>query len=224
MTILRVIKKISESKYKYMGNGFIINDKGLMITAGHVLKNHETQTHIALELDSYTPLEIKILYFEHEEIYKQKPTNYKDLAICRITKKNNTIPITRNCSAQETVYVKGFLNENTSKEFSLSDKEKIDNIKVKIGYSNVLFTESMMSDLPKEVKDREHANPDRFFDNVISIKRVLKRGISGSPVFTSDDQICGMFIGSDTIDYENPKSYAIKIGYIKDLIQKMKLN
>lgn len=224
MTNYKIIKAISDTKYKFMGNGFIDNENGVLITAGHVLKNYKTQSYFAIENNTYNPLKITVLFYEFEEIYNQKAKKYKDLALCAIGLKGKGLTSSLiKLKVGDSVKVKGFLNENTSKEFDINDKAKLEKIELKTGDSEILFLDAMISDLPKDVEDRKNANPERFFDNAFSIKKVLRKGISGSPVLTSENVVCGMYIGSDTIVYENPKSYVIKIDYINECIQNTKI-
>ena len=63
-----------------------------------------------------------VLYFEYEEIYNQRPIDYKDLTICRINHKDTSITVfAGNLEQNMLVSVPGYLNENTSKEFEIND-------------------------------------------------------------------------------------------------------
>lgn len=197
-----------------LGTGFFINDVGVFLTAGHVLKDKSKSYYAIIKNEKY---KFKVLFSEYPDNGNQEPPNCCDLAICQIIGLKLNIPIVYSfvCNSLEDkkIFYSGYQGKNS--------QNIISSVETFNKYHAYLYK---FSDNDEKLNDAERkliVNGIEFFDkraicdNVKSFKCKRKvNGMSGGPVYY-DKNVFGMLIGDSYIlsEYIVEKLNELKIDY-----------
>ena len=196
----------------HIGSGFVVNRKGLFITAGHVLLHHLNEVHRIRvgfpELENPSRLyKIQIHYHEYldssiQQRGAEKRSYHQDLAICRIISSEDHQSFKlrrRRPDEDEILLVKGFYNperlslplQGNTSNLSLLSKEETS---LRIKYRHF----AVFSRTPSHYEINPTKIPkDRIFSNCLTLRYSVHAGVSGCPVLDSENRVIGILLGGN---------------------------
>lgn len=201
---------ITDNTAIHIGSGFVTNKRGLFITAAHVINNHlhelERIRVTFPELEQNCKLyKVKLLYKEYldpiyipeNEIKKIRPY-HQDLAICRVLgcKDIGYYKIaTKRPSIDDLLTVKGFYSSGQREiidgkvDLSLIARE---NVTLRIKHRLIAIISKSDNDYEKNI---DIVDSKKKFNNCLTLRNSVHKGVSGGPVLNSANKVVGFFIG-----------------------------
>jgi len=203
---------ITEDKVTHLGSGVVVNDKGLFLTACHVLMYHLNEINrirIAFP-DSANPgklYKIKVLYSEYQDplIHRtgsNKKSFHQDIAICRVLSYDYSMHFqlqTKRPSQDEILTIKGYYNPDKV-------SAPIINNSVNLGFlvkeeSEFRIKYRLLSIFSRNPNDYEISPElvvnEKKFNNCLTLRNSSHSGVSGAPVLNSDGKVVGIFLGGN---------------------------
>jgi hypothetical protein len=216
--IFSILYLKSDNLLEHKGTGFVVNKKGLFISAGHVIiKYLEKLDRLYISFPSKeepSPLyKFRILYYEHfnlteadtpEEIKRKNLPNREDLLIGRIFKYRDTthFKLRRKRPLEtEQLTAKGLITTG-QKEFpiinEMVDLRTLDLIPQPTPIRRREF--SIVSNIDEDYqKDISKVSREKFYNNCMWLKNPIGFGSSGGPVIDSNNMVVGIISSGKSI-------------------------
>ncbi|MCU4176447.1 trypsin-like peptidase domain-containing protein [Carboxylicivirga sp. N1Y90] len=211
--LVAILKVKGTGILEFKGNGFIVNKKGLLLSAGHLFKESLDMKDYYAAVPSSTKRSklytIRKYYFEHfdplkaesEDDFKRKKwPKYEDLFIGRVLKlkpeSHFKLRIKRP-KADERLNSRCFLRRPDIEEFPFENGEVDLSSLQNVTESNPIKSRefSIVSDESNDYqKQPERIELIKRYNNTMWLKYPNGKGSSGSPIFNNDGDVVGIHL------------------------------